>query len=269
MRILRLSGDGKSKRKAPEMNGKIRIGTSGWHYKHWVSTYYPAKFPASKMLDFYAQHFDTVEINNSFYRLPALKTVALWRDTTPGQFCFAMKASRFITHNKKLKDPVPAIDRVLPLLETLGPKVGPLLFQLPPKWELNLERLKEFLSVLPGEYSYAFEFRNHSWHTEPVYRLLREKNAAFCAYHLAGFLSPLEITADFAYLRLHGPDGAYAGSYTAAALARWATRVVAWASALKAVFVYFDNDQSAFAANNARQLKDLVEKRKDRKDTQP
>jgi len=150
------------------MNGEIRIGTSGWHYKHWVNTYYPAKFPASKMLDFYTQHFDTVEINNSFYRLPAIKTAALWRDTTPGRFCFSMKASRFITHNKKLKDPAPAIARVLPLLETLGPKAGPLLFQLPPRWELNLERLGQFLSVLPGEFSYAFEFRNHSWHTERI-----------------------------------------------------------------------------------------------------
>lgn len=240
------------------MAGEVRIGTSGWHYKHWAGPFYPPKLPASRMLSFYLERFNTVEINNSFYRLPSEKAFAAWRDGTPPNFRFAVKGSRFITHNKKLKDPAPALDRLLPCVEVLGDKLGPILFQLPPQWQLNLERLEAFLQVLPRHHRYAFEFRNQTWNIKPVYELLRRFNAAYCIFHLAGFESPHEITADFAYVRCHGPGGKYQGSYSDADLKEWAARIQAWRRRLKAIYVYFDNDEAGYAARDALRLQDYV-----------
>ncbi len=242
------------------MSGSVRIGTSGWHYAHWRGPLYEAGLAPARMLEFYARHFDTVEINNSFYRLPSTETLESWRKGTPAGFCFAVKGSRFITHNKKLKDPQNALDNFLPRLKALGNKLGPILFQLPPSWKLNAERIEEFLSALPRRHQYAFEFRERSWHVPQVYEILRRHNAAFCAYHLFGFESPIEVTADFAYVRLHGPDGPYQGSYTRAQLRDWAERIRGWRRSLKDVYVYFDNDQAGYAALNALELKKLVGK---------
>ena len=161
------------------MSCDIRIGTSGYHYKHWVGTFYPPKTPASKMLDYYVHHFDTLELNNSFYRLPTIEAFESWRDATPKNFTFAVKASRFITHNKKLKDPENALDNILPRAEHLGKKLGPVLFQLPPKWKVNLERLEGLLKMLPREHRYAFEFRELSWMTPEVNRLLERLQRGF------------------------------------------------------------------------------------------
>lgn len=241
------------------METDIRIGTSGYHYKHWVGTFYPAKMPASKMLAYYVRHFDTLELNNSFYRLPTIEAFESWRDSTPKNFVFAVKASRFITHNKKLKDPENALDNILPRAEHLGKKLGPVLFQLPPKWKVNIERLEALLEILPPEHRYAFEFRETSWMTPEVTRLLRRFNAAFCIYELAGYRSPFDITADFAYVRLHGPGaGKYQGSYSKTQLREWARRIEDWASRLKAIYIYFDNDQAGYAAKNALQLREMV-----------
>ncbi|HEX3154448.1 MAG TPA: DUF72 domain-containing protein [Candidatus Angelobacter sp.] len=241
------------------MSCDIRIGTSGYHYKHWVGTFYPSKTPASKMLDYYVRHFDTLELNNSFYRLPSIEAFEAWRDATPKNFVFAVKASRFITHNKKLKDPENALDNILPRAEHLGKKLGPVLFQLPPHWKVNIERLEALLEILPREHRYTFEFREVSWITPEINRLLRRYNAAFCIYELAGYHSPLEITADFAYVRLHGPTaGKYQGSYSDAQLRKWAKRIQEWAKELKAVYVYFDNDQAGYAAHNALTLREMV-----------
>lgn len=238
--------------------GQVRIGTSGWHYKHWRGAFYPAKLPASKMLAFYTERFDTVEINNSFYRLPSEAALGEWRESTPGNFRFAVKASRFITHNKKLKDPEPSLELLLPRIETLGEKLGPVLFQLPPQWQLNLERLEHFLRILPRVHHYSFEFRNETWNIKEVYELLRHFNAAYCVFHLAGFESPVEITADFAYIRLHGPGGKYQGSYSDEHLKKWAARIRSWRRRLKSIYVYFDNDQGGYAAQNALRLRELV-----------
>ena len=237
--------------------GRVRIGTSGWHYKHWLGAFYPPKLPASKMLAYYLERFDTVEINNSFYRLPSETALAAWRDSTPEQFCFAVKGSRFITHNKKLANPEPSLDLFLPKVDILGPKLGPILFQLPPQWQLNLERLESFLTALPSEHRYAFEFRNDTWNVAPVYELLRRFNAAYCMFHLAGFQSPLEVTADFVYVRLHGPGGKYQGSYSDEDLSIWAERIRSWRRR-RAVYVYFDNDQAGYAVHNALRLRELV-----------
>lgn len=245
------------------MPAEIRIGTSGWHYKHWRGPFYEERCATSKMLDHYVQHFDTVEINNSFYKLPSAETFSCWRGATPRNFCFAVKASRFITHNKKLKDPENALDRFLPPTEELHEKLGPILFQLPPKWRINVQRLDDFLSMLPKgrRRRYAFEFREPSWLDESVYAVLHRHNAAFCIYQLAGFETPTVITANWTYVRLHGPGGKYQGSYTTAQLSDWVEQIVTWREALTSIYVYFDNDDSGYAVQNALTLKRLLESR--------
>jgi uncharacterized protein YecE (DUF72 family) len=240
------------------MSAHVRIGTSGWHYKHWCGPFYDERMPASKMLPFYYNRFDTVEINNSFYRLPTSDAFRCWRESTPRGFCFAVKASRFITHMKKLKDPENALENFLPRAEELKEKLGPILFQLPPKWTLNRDRLEEFLQALPRRHQYAFEFREHSWHTDQVYELLEKYNAAFCIYELNGFRSPEVITANFTYVRLHGPGGPYQGSYSSETLTAWAAKIGRWSRTLRDIYVYFDNDQAAYAVQNALELKHLM-----------
>ncbi|HEX6466537.1 MAG TPA: DUF72 domain-containing protein [Terriglobales bacterium] len=240
------------------MAAEIRIGTSGWHYKHWLGNFYPEKLPASKMLAYYYEQFDTVEINNSFYMLPKFETMQGWREATPKNFRFAVKASRFITHNKKLKDPQNALDKFLPRAEALGEKLGPILFQLPPAWRVNTERLAEFLEALPRYHSYTFEFREPSWISDPVVKILQDYNAAFCIYDIGGYHSPIHVTANWAYVRLHGPGNKYQGSYSPEALGKWAAQIREWSTNLKAVYVYFDNDQAGYAAQNALTLREML-----------
>lgn len=239
------------------MPAAVHIGTSGWHYKHWVGKFYPGKTPASRMLAYYTTLFETVEINNSFYRLPSEDALEQWRESTPAKFLFAMKASRFLTHMKKLKDPEPGLANFMPRADILGRKLGPILFQLPPWWDCNAERLEGFLEALPRRHRYSFEMRNAGWHNLEIYRLLRKHSAAFCIFEIAGFQSTQEITANFTYVRLHGPGGAYQGSYSRETLLEWASRIRGWRKDLRDIYVYFDNDQEAFAARNALTLKEL------------
>ncbi|MFN7994140.1 MAG: DUF72 domain-containing protein [Bryobacteraceae bacterium] len=238
--------------------GTVCIGTSGWHYRHWYGPFYPEKLPACKMFEFYSQHFDTVELNNTFYRLPLESGLEKWRSAAPKGFCFAAKGSRFLTHMKKLKNPETGIHHFFERVDRLRPKLGPVVFQLPPFWDVDAERLEGFVHALPKRHRYAFEFRNPTWHTEEIYRILRRYNAAFCIFEIAGFASQYHITADFTYVRLHGPEGAYQGSYSPSALQGWAGRIDRWRRELKAVYVYFDNDQAAYAVDNALSLKRLV-----------
>jgi uncharacterized protein YecE (DUF72 family) len=238
---------------------ETRIGTSGWHYKHWRGPFYPEKFPESKMLEFYTRHFDTVELNNTFYRLPTVNGLQTWRESTPADFRFAAKGSRFLTHMKKLKDPEPGAAKFFDSVERLGEKLGPIVFQLPPWWEVNSQRLAGFLEILPPKHRYAFELRNPTWHTPEIYRLLRRHNAAFCIFEIAGFHTNFELTADFTYVRLHGPGDKYQGSYSPDILKSWAARIRHWQSDLRAVYLYFDNDQSGYAVHNARELKNLLQ----------
>ena len=236
----------------------VQVGTSGFHYKHWRNRFYPQDLPSSKWLDYYCRHFGSVEINNSFYRLPEAKTLQTWRETTPEQFVFAVKGSRFLTHMKKLKDPEPGIERFFERIFTLEPKLGPVLFQLPPFWEKNAERLEVFLRALPQGLRYSFEFRNPTWHVPEIYGILQAHNAAFCPFDLGGFQSPIEITADWTYIRLHGPGGKYQGSYSDEALGSWARRIEDWRRNLRAVYFYFDNDMEGYAAANAATLQRMV-----------
>lgn len=243
-----------------EREGKIHIGTSGWHYAHWNGTFYPPKTSQKDYLNYYLRYFRTVEINNSFYRLPSPETFSIWRKAVPDDFIFAVKASRFITHMKKLKDPQQSLERFLHQVGFLEEKLGPVLFQLPPMWNMNYERLKNFIEVLPPYYRYTFEFRNTSWYNEQVYELLKQYNMAFCSYELAGHLSPMQLTADFVYVRLHGPgEGKYQGNYSDEALQGWARQAREWKAMGKDVYIYFDNDEQGFAAFNARSLREKTD----------
>ena len=244
-----------------KLQGHIWIGTSGWHYKHWVGNFYPPRLSGSRMLAHYIQHFDTVELNNTFYKLPAKSSLSAWRDSTPPGFHFAVKGSRFLTHMKKLNNAQDGLIRFLDAVEVLEPKLGPVLFQLPPNWEIDIGRLAAFLALLPADRRCAFEFRNPTWNTPQIYDLLARHNAGYCIFDLAGYLSPLQVTADFAYIRLHGPGGKYQGSYSDAALEEWVEKISGWTRRLAAVYVYFDNDDSGYAPRNALRLKALVRAR--------
>lgn len=237
----------------------IHVGTSGWNYGHWKGPFYPEKLPDKDFLPFYTRRLPTVEINNTFYRLPQKAVVRHWRDQVPDDFIFSVKASRYITHVKRLKDPEKSLAKFFDVVVTLENKLGPILFQLPPRWNANFDRLATFLDSLPrDEFTFVFEFRDHSWLTSEVYDLLTEHHCSFCMYELSGFLAPKIITADTVYLRLHGPDGAYAGKYSYEDLAGWAGAITQWARMGKQVFCYFDNDQSGFAVQNAQDLSRMV-----------
>jgi uncharacterized protein YecE (DUF72 family) len=235
--------------------GSVFAGTSGFHYNHWIGKFYPSDLRKSDWLNYYVRYFNTLELNNSFYNLPKPENFDKWRKSVPEGFVFSVKGSRFITHQKKLKDCAEALDRLLDNCSWLHEKLGPVLFQLPPGWNYNEERFEEFLSLLPVDIRFTFEFRNSSWYNDRVYELLYKKNIAFCIYELEYHKSPEEITADFIYIRLHGPASKYAGSYSDEVLDEWAGKIRNWVVKGKDVYIYFDNDQNAYAALNAITLK--------------
>lgn len=236
----------------------IHIGTSGFHYRHWVGPFYPEDLRAEEWLPYYAERFTSLEVNNSFYRLPAKSTVKKWLDAVPSDFIFTVKANRFITHMKKLKDPKASNARFLDWVKCFGKQLGPILFQLPPHWSCNATRLTEFLAALPRGLDYAFEFRDESWMTDKVYGMLRDHNAAFCIYELNGYQSPCISTADFVYVRLHGPGAAYVGRYGKARLTAWKDKVASWRKGSKRVYWYFDNDDRGYAAQDALCLREIL-----------
>ncbi|HEX22045.1 MAG TPA: DUF72 domain-containing protein [Chromatiales bacterium] len=239
--------------------GRFHVGTSGWAYPHWKGPFYPEDLPDRERLAYYARHFSCVEINNSFYRLPSEHNLASWRDSTPADFLFAVKASRYLTHMKKLKNPQAGLDTFFQRIDLLGDKLGPVLFQLPPRWRCNPGRLEAFLRILCGTHRHAFEFRDTSWINDAVLALLEQYGAAFCIYDLAGYRTPLHLTADFVYVRLHGPGDAYQGSYDERTLSDWAARIREWQASGLDVHCYFDNDQAGYAVDNARNLQALLQ----------
>ena len=238
--------------------GRIHIGTSGWHYKHWKGTFYPADIKDADRFHYYQQFFDTVELNNPFYHLPAAKTFTGWKRSTPEKFIFSVKASRYITHMKKLNPGKKSLHLFFSHAEKLGEKMGPVLFQLPPGWKINVTRFEDFLNELPKNHLYTFEFRNYTWYETKIFELLQKHKCAFCIYELAGHLSPIEVTAGFVYIRLHGPGEKYQGSYRGVQLKKWAIKTHQWAQDGKDVYIYFDNDQAGYAAFNAKRLKEMV-----------
>ena len=236
----------------------INIGTSGWSYKHWHGTFYPEETKTKDQFSYYIKHFNTVEINNTFYTLPKKETFQNWKNNVSDDFTYVVKASRYITHMKKLHDPKQSTAIFLEHAAILGEKLGAILFQLPPSMKADIKILSDFLVQLPTTIRYVFEFRNSSWYQKNIYHLLQKHNCAFCIYELDGHLSPIEITADFVYLRLHGPGKKYQGNYDDKTLNKWARLCEKWLKT-KDVFVYFDNDEKGYAAFNAIRLKELIE----------
>jgi uncharacterized protein YecE (DUF72 family) len=238
--------------------GRAFIGTSGWSYRHWRGPFYPKGLRQADQLAFYAERFSTVEVNGTFYRLIARSTLAAWRAQTPQGFVFACKGSRYLTHMKRLKDSAEGLGRFFERINALEEKLGPIVFQLPGRFKPDVERLAGFLDALPAGHRYAFEFRDPAWFEAPILDLLRARNTALCLYEFAGQRAPLEVTADFIYIRLHGPDGPYQGCYSDPALKTWAQRLDAWRQKGLDVWCYFDNDDRGFAPRNALRLKELV-----------
>jgi len=236
----------------------IHIGTSGWYYPHWVDRFYPVGLRRQDWLEYYSRHFDCAEVNNTFYRLPTPDSIDRWMAQTPRHFSFTLKASRFITHMKKLRDCAAPLAEFLGLARRLGERLGAVVFQLPPHWHANKERLEVFLALLPSDLQFAIEFRDPSWHVESIYQLLRQHGVAFCQFDLAGFRSPAVVTAGLVYLRLHGPREAYAGNYDDMRLRQWADSLNAWNEDGYDAYVFFDNDQDACAVHNALALQELV-----------
>jgi uncharacterized protein YecE (DUF72 family) len=242
----------------------IRIGTSGWHYEDWSGLFYPSELPKSRWLEYYCGHFDTVEINNTFYHLPKEKTFENWRKQAPKNFLFTVKASRYITHIKRLKEPQEPLETFLGRAKKLQKHLGPVLYQLPPGFHKDLDRLKDFLQALsairvadlPKKRIAIFEFRHESWFSQDTYKLLSEFNAAFCIHDLVGIPTPRVITSDIIYVRFHGPTGKYAGNYSKSALRNWAKWLKDNLQHKKAVYAYFNNDYHAYAVYNAKTLKE-------------
>ncbi len=236
---------------------EIRIGTSGWHYKSWHGPFYPSALRIKDFLAFYVERFDTAEINNSFYRLPTENAVRAWRDSAPEGFLFAWKVSRFITHMKRLKDVEDSIDLVFGRMAALGDAFGSVLFQLPPTFRADAqtrERVARTLSLAPPRHRYAFEFRHPSWYEAATLDLLRDHNAALCISDHADAPAPWVATADFVYVRAHGTNGRYAGSYSRETLQDWTRPIARWNEEGRDVYVYFDNDIKSAAPGDAREL---------------
>jgi uncharacterized protein YecE (DUF72 family) len=241
---------------------EARIGTSGWHYTSWHGPFYPSEIRTKDFLAYYVEQFDTAEINNSFYRLPTENAVETWRSSTPEGFLFAWKASRFITHMKRLKDIEDSIALVFGRMAALGDKFGPVLFQLPPTFRADAgtrERVARTLSLVPPQHRYAFEFRHPSWYEDATLDLLRDHDAALCISDHAAAPAPWLATAGFVYVRAHGTNGRYAGSYSPETLQNWAQQIARWRAEGRDVYVYFDNDIKSAAPGDARELLRLTE----------
>jgi uncharacterized protein YecE (DUF72 family) len=235
----------------------LRIGCSGWTYKDWKGPFYPAKTPDARRLEHYAGVFDTAEINASFYRLPSESMVEGWATRAPEGFVFAWKVSRFITHNKKLKDCAESVALVFGRMAPLGDKEGPRLIQLPPQLHRNDTRLKDFLGLLPPG-RHAVEFRHDSWYDPAVFAILTDHDASLVISDHHSAPAPWVRTASWVYVRGHGPGGRYAGRYPDEELARWAGRIAQWRAQGVDVYAYFDNDIKSAAPFDAQTLMRLT-----------
>jgi uncharacterized protein YecE (DUF72 family) len=242
----------------------VRVGCSGWNYRHWRGLFYPDKLAVKRWFAHYAESFDTVEINATFYRLPTVATFEAWREQAPAGFRYAVKANRFLTQAKKLVNCAEPVERMFAAIAGLGPAVGPILYQLPPRFRIHLNRLAEFLSLLPGGYQHVFEFRDASWYTDETYALLEEHGASLCVHDLPGFASPREAVGPLAYVRFHGGQGKYWGRYSEAALEGWTDWLAAEADRGREVWAYFNNDWEGAAIPDALTLRAMLRQSLDR-----
>ena len=236
----------------------IRIGCSGWVYKHWRGSFYPEGLPQKRWFERYAEEFDTVEINASFYRVPLASTFDGWRQKAPQDFRYAVKANRFITHMKKLLECEEPVDRFIELARRLEHKLGPILYQLPPSLRKDLERLDAFLARLPEDLEQVVEFRHRSWYDEKVLRLLDRRGTGFVCHDLRGLISPRWASGRTAYVRFHGSGGRYSGRYSDNVLLEWADWCIEQSRLGRSCWCYFNNDIHGHAIEDARTLKSMV-----------
>jgi len=239
------------------MTSTVRIGCSGWQYKHWRGDFYPADLPPDRWLEFYVARFDTVEINNSFYRLPEPRVFASWRRRAPPGFIYAVKASRFLTHMKKLKDPAEPLSRFFSHARQLGPTFGPVLYQLPPRWPVNVERLESFLQELPPKRRHAIEFREPSWYSDEVLALLSHHRVALCLHDMKGSATERVAIGPFIYLRFHGTTR-YGGRYDDETLQGWAEWLAPHIERGVGIYAYFNNDVGGHAPRDAIRLREAI-----------
>jgi len=237
----------------------LHIGTSGYIYEHWQGTFYPDDLPQGDWFDFYANHFDTVEINNTFYNLPEADTFKDWAKRAPEDFRYAVKASRYLTHMKKLKDPKNPWKKFWQRVQHLSDHLGPILFQLPPKWNCNPDRLEAFLGILPDNLIAAFEFRDPSWHCKEIFTLLEQAGCALCVHDMEGCAVPRQASGDLLYARFHGSEDAYQGRYGRNRLQPWAR----WLrengpDSGRDLYAYFNNDQKGYAVKDALALREKL-----------
>ena len=241
-----------------ESEPRLLIGTSGWSYPHWRGIFYPPELKASNWLHHYVSYFDTVELNASFYRMPSEKAFRSWKAAAPEGFLFSVKGHRYVTHLKKLRDVGEHLERFFERIALLEDALGPILYQLPPRWNCNLDRLEGFLAVLPAHLRFAIEFRNTSWLNEGVFSALEDHGVALCIASLPGLDYPVRSTAPFAYVRFHGAQQIYAGRYREDELRWWAEQISAFLADGRDVYAYFNNDAHGYAVENALQLKKML-----------
>ena len=250
-------GSGKTTRRGRD-TAELRIGTSGWHYADWWGPFYPEGVRKKDALQYYASRFSTAELNAPFYRTPTEKAVQGWFDATPDDFRFAWKASRFLTHFKRLLVDDESLGLIEDRIEILGRKAGPVLFQLPPQMPADRERLATFLKRLNPSRRYCFEFRHASWYSPAIFDILRDHDASLCISDHASAPAPSEVTAGWVYVRNHGPGGRYHGSYSDQALAAWAKAFRRWRKEGRDVWCFFDNDVKSAAPADADRLLALL-----------
>jgi uncharacterized protein YecE (DUF72 family) len=237
---------------------RAHVGCSGWQYKDWRGVVYPDAIPQRRWFEHYTTLFDTVELNNTFYRLPPVTTVEKWAAQAPPGFTYALKLGAFGSHRMKLRDAASWLPNHLDRARRLGAALGPTLVQLPPKWRRDVERLDEFLSVAPKDVRWAVELREPSWVHDDVFDVLRHHGAALCLHDLLAD-HPMILTTDWTYVRFHGPDALerkYYGRYGWRRLRPWAARLQAWLDGGCDVYAYFNNDYEGHAVHDARWLRD-------------
>ena len=239
--------------------GRVRIGCSGWQYKHWKGDFYPGVLPQTRWFEHYASVFDTVELNSTFYRLPEREVFSAWRERAPAGFEFAVKASRFLTHMKKLKDPDEPVERLFSRMRALGRHLGPVLYQLPPGWKVDRDRFRHFLDALPSDARHVVEFREPTWYEPWIEALMMSRRVALCLHDMTGSATGRKEPGPFVYVRFHGASRKYGGSYDDAHLREWA----GWLSERRAegcdVYAYFNNDVGGHAPRNALTLRCMLE----------
>ncbi len=235
------------------------IGTSGWSYKHWKGEFYPEDLKKNDWLAYYSDHFDTVEVNASFYHEIKAETYEGWREQVAGKnFRFSIKITRYLTHVKKLNECAEIWNTFIQNVNRLGDTLGPILVQIPGNLKANPDKLKALLQAIPDQYSIAFEPRNETWLSDDIYAIMEEHNCALVISDTPEWPTEERLTANFGYIRLHGPDGLYSSRYSSEQLQEWADKINRWHEQLDHVYVYFNNDAYGHAIANALELKELV-----------